>query len=219
MIDSTSSFKYKFIIVLIRVLSVKELIIATSNPGKFAEFQTLLAPIHCIAPSHIGIDSVEETGLSFIENAIIKARHACRLTQKPALADDSGIVVAALDGAPGIYSARFAGQNATNEDNIELLLERLSNIPSKDRKAYFYCALALVRYENDPTPIIATGQLNGTINNEPRGEQGFGYDPIMYITKYKRTVAELPAEVKNTISHRAHALKHLRKQLHLAGEL
>jgi XTP/dITP diphosphohydrolase len=192
---------------------VKELILATSNRGKIVELQTLLSPIHCISQNDLGIESAEETGLSFIENAIIKARHASRLAQKPALADDSGLVVPALDGHPGIYSARFAGIDASDNDNIDLLLEKMATIHDDQRQAYFYCALALVQYADDPTPIIATGKFAGTITRASIGEKGFGYDPIMYIADYQCTVAQLPAHIKNTISHRAIALKQLREKL------
>lgn len=192
---------------------MKELILATSNRGKIAELQALLLPIHCISQNTLNIDSVDETGLSFIENAIIKARHASRLAGKPALADDSGLVVVALHGEPGIHSARFAGAGATDNDNIELLLEKLANTPDEHRQAYFYCALALVQHADDPTPVMATGKLAGSIGRIPCGEHGFGYDPIMYLADYRCTMAQLPPEIKNTISHRALALKQLREQL------
>jgi XTP/dITP diphosphohydrolase len=198
---------------------MKEVVVATSNLGKFAEFQAILSPVHCISQQHLGINSIEETGLSFIENAIIKARHASRIASKPALADDSGIVVPALGGSPGIYSARFAGTNAAAEENNELLLERLIKIPDSQRGAYFYCALALVQHPDDPTPLIATGRLEGKISKAIRGTNGFGYDPIMYLPDYHCTVAELSPEIKNSISHRAHALQQLREQLNLLGEL
>ena len=192
---------------------MNELILATGNQGKIVELQALLSPTHCISQNALGIESAEETGLSFIENAIIKARHASRLAQKPALADDSGLVVLALDGKPGIYSARFAGIDADDNDNINLLLEKMATIPDDQRQAYFYCALALVQHADDPTPIIATGKFSGTITRSRSGEQGFGYDPIMYIAKHQCTVAQLPAHIKNTISHRAMALKQLSEQL------
>ena len=193
---------------------MKELILATSNPGKIIELQAILSPIHCISQNTLGIESADETGLSFIENAIIKARHASRVANKPALADDSGLVVAALNGAPGIYSARFAGEGATNNDNINLILEKLLNVDDEHRQAYFYCALALVQHADDPTPIVATGKFAGMISKERHGEHGFGYDPIMYLANYHCTVAQLPATIKNTISHRAIALKQLRDLIH-----
>ena len=188
---------------------MKEIVLATSTPGKLIELQTLLSPIQCISQKTLGIEDADETGLSFVENAIIKARHASRLSNKPALADDSGLVVTALNGAPGIYSARFAG-TGVSDDNIELLLKKLAHVDDEHRQAYFYCALALVQHADDPTPILATGQLLGSISRERHGEHGFGYDPVMYLREYQCTVAELPANIKNTISHRALALKTLR---------
>lgn len=186
------------------------LILATSNTGKIKELQQLLAPIHCMSQTKLGIDSPEETGLSFIENALLKARHASLISDKPALADDSGLVVPVLNGEPGIYSARYAGLNASDEDNIELLLNKMAAIPAEQRKAYFYCAIALIRHAADPTPLIATGLIQGTISHSVCGKGGFGYDPIFYLEQYQCTVAQLPATIKNTISHRAKALSQLR---------
>lgn len=192
---------------------MKEIILATGNKGKIAELEAILAPIHCISQDKLGIGSVEETGLSFIENALLKARFASRIANKPALADDSGLVVAALHGEPGIYSARYAGDQATDADNIALLLKNLENTPENQRQAYFFCAIALVQHANDPTPIIACGRLSGLITTRPDGEHGFGYDPVFYIPSHQCTAAQLPAKIKNTISHRAKALEHLRQQL------
>lgn len=189
---------------------MKKLILATSNTGKIKELSALLAPIHCIPQTQLNISDAEETGLSFIENAIIKARHASQLAQKPALADDSGLVVPALNGAPGIYSARYAGNNSTDRDNIELLLANMADFPLAQRQAYFYCAIAMVQHSNDPTPIIATGIFHGSISNAPSGDGGFGYDPVFYVKEYQCTAAQLPATIKNTISHRAQALNQLR---------
>ncbi len=185
---------------------MRQLIIASSNPGKLREIRAILSDIECIAQNTLGIDDAEETGLSFIENAIIKARHASRIANKPALADDSGLVVAALQGMPGIYSARFAGALATDKENISLLLSKLENIPPINRSAYFYCVMALVQHANDPTPIIVTGKLPGSIVLEPKGHNGFGYDPVFYLAEHNCTLAQLPAQIKNTISHRAQAL-------------
>ncbi|WP_412754151.1 RdgB/HAM1 family non-canonical purine NTP pyrophosphatase [Legionella londiniensis] len=191
-----------------------ELILATSNPGKIKELKELLSPIACIPQQELGITDAEETGLSFIENAILKARHASSLGKKPALADDSGLVVKALAGQPGIYSARFAGQNASAEDNSRLLLKQLEHIgDEKARSAYFYCAIAVVEHEYDPTPLIATGKLEGYITRKPQGTEGFGYDPVFYLPEYHCTVAELPIAVKNKISHRAQALMYLKSTL------
>lgn len=192
---------------------MKELILATGNKGKITELEAILAPIHCINQTSLGIDSVEETGLSFVENALLKARHASRIANKPALADDSGLVVAALQGQPGIYSARFAGNHATDAENIALLLKKLENTPEDERQGYFYCAIALVQHADDPTPIIACGRLAGLITRHSQGACGFGYDPVFYLPSHQCTAAQLPANIKNTISHRAKALEHLRLQL------
>ena len=195
---------------------MKELILATNNPGKMIELQALLSPIHCISQQSMDLNSADETGLSFIENAIIKARHASRFANKPALADDSGLVVPALHGEPGIYSARFAGIDATDSDNVNLLLKKLADVHDEQRQAYFYCALALVEHANDPTPLIATGKLLGKISQTPEGAHGFGYDPIFYLPEYHCTMAQLPTKLKNTMSHRAIALHQLRE---LMGQL
>lgn len=186
------------------------LILATSNPGKVSELQTLLPSFRCISQTSLGIEDADETGLSFIENAILKARHASLIGQQPALADDSGLVVDALNGAPGIYSARFAGLHASDEANMDLLLARLHDTPDEQRTAYFYCAIAFVKHANDPTPIIATGQLFGHIGRERQGAHGFGYDPVFYLPDHQCTLAQLPPQLKNAISHRAMALKQLR---------
>ncbi len=191
---------------------MNELILATSNPHKIIELEAILSPIKCMTQNTLGIIGAEETGLSFVENAIIKARHASRLAQTPALADDSGIVVEALKGNPGIYSARFAGLDATDEDNVLKLLQHMQNIPQDKRKAYYYCAIVVVLHENDPTPLIATGKLQGYISTSPKGTQGFGYDPILYLPQHECTVAELLPTIKNKISHRALALKQLQQQ-------
>ena len=192
---------------------MNDLILATSNKGKIAELKALLAPINCLSQKDLNISSAEETGLSFIENAIIKARHASQIAKKPALADDSGLVVTSLLGEPGSYSARYAGVDATDDDNINLLLKNMKNFEGLERQAYFYCAIALVRHANDPVPLIATGKLHGQIWSKRQGNHGFGYDPIFYIKSYNCTLAEIPAQIKNTISHRAIALKQLRNQM------
>jgi XTP/dITP diphosphohydrolase len=188
---------------------MKELILATSNHGKIKELQAMLAPIKCIPQQTLEIPDADETGLSFVENAILKARHASKLSGKAALADDSGLVVLALNGEPGIYSARFSGDKATDETNIHALLEKLNDVPDYNRQAFFYCAIALVEHENDPTPVIATGRLEGKITSTLSGTKGFGYDPIFYVPEYDATLAELGPEIKNEISHRARALKQL----------
>lgn len=192
---------------------MNELILATSNKGKLTELQALLSPIKCISQQTLGISDADETGLSFIENAIIKARNASRLGNKPALADDSGLVVPSLGGQPGIYSARYSGNNSTDKTNIDLLLKRLESHTDNNRQAFFFCAIALVQYADDPTPIIATGRLDGLITHLPQGEHGFGYDPVFYIPALNQTLAQIPRNIKNDISHRAAALKQLLKQL------
>jgi XTP/dITP diphosphohydrolase len=188
---------------------MKEIILATSNPGKIAELQQLLAPITCIPQQALNIKDAEEIGLSFIENAILKARHASQHSGQAALADDSGLVVSALQGEPGIYSARYAGPEASDAENIERLLHALEQTPSHQRQAFFYCAIALMSHANDPTPIVATGQLHGMITEQRSGLNGFGYDPVFYLPSYQCTLAELSPLEKNKISHRAQALKQL----------
>ena len=191
---------------------MKKIILATSNTGKIKELQTLLAPIECISQHTLGIDSPPETGLSFIENALIKARYASQLSQQPALADDSGLVVHALHGQPGIYSARFAGVGATDTENIDYLLEKLIDTPIDARQAFFYCAIVLVSHADDPTPLIATGVLHGLIAISRAGEHGFGYDPVFYLPEHQCTLAQLPSDIKNKMSHRAMALNQLLEQ-------
>ncbi|MBA2648320.1 MAG: RdgB/HAM1 family non-canonical purine NTP pyrophosphatase [Legionella sp.] len=193
---------------------MQQLILATSNCGKIKELTAILAPLHCIPQGEMNINSAEETGLSFIENALLKARHASRYAKLPALGDDSGLVVPALDGAPGIYSSRFAGLEATDADNNHLLLTRMAELYSNLRQAYFYCAIALVRHDKDPTPLIATGIFRGSIVKIPEGCGGFGYDSLFYCPQYQCTAAQLPAILKNQISHRAQALTQLRDLIH-----
>ncbi|HAT8250876.1 TPA: RdgB/HAM1 family non-canonical purine NTP pyrophosphatase [Legionella pneumophila] len=192
---------------------MKEIILATSNPGKIKELEQLLAPTICIPQADLGIFDAEETGLSFIENAILKARHASSLANKPALADDSGLVVPSLNGEPGIYSARYAGIKANDEDNIQQLLSKMADLSQEQRQAYFFCAIALMQHAKDPTPLIATGVFHGVISVKPSGTNGFGYDPVFYLNEYQCTAAELPAKIKNRISHRAKALNQLRTLL------
>lgn len=192
---------------------MKSIILASDNRGKIAELSRILSPIICLSQADFAIESPAETGLSFVENALIKARHVSRLTGKPALADDSGLCVSALHGAPGIYSARFAGENASDADNIQLLLEKMQDVPPPERQAFFYCAIVLLKNAEDPTPLIACGKLTGIISLKPSGDQGFGYDPVFYLPDQQCTLAQLPAHVKNTLSHRAKALQQLRSLL------
>jgi XTP/dITP diphosphohydrolase len=187
------------------------IVLASNNAGKIREFSELLKnlPITIMPQSTFGISAAEETGLSFVENALIKARYAARLTGLPAIADDSGLTVTALNGAPGIHSARYAGCNATAEDNMHQLLVELASVPEAKRQASFYCALVFVAHANDPTPLICTGKWSGLLLSAPRGEAGFGYDPLFYIPSEKKTAAELPLAIKNKISHRGIALHSL----------
>lgn len=192
---------------------MNEIILASSNPGKLKELNALLHPIYCINQDSLGIISPPETGVTFLENALIKARHASQESSKPALADDSGLVVPFLNGEPGIYSARYAGEHASDTTNCNILLGNLDNTSESQRKAFFYCAIVLVRYPLDPTPLIAFGQINGLITQQAQGKNGFGYDPLFYLTDYGCTMAELAPDVKNTISHRAKALQQLKTYL------
>lgn len=194
-------------------MPMESLILATSNVGKIHEFRHLLTPIRCIPQDELGIISIPETKVTFVENALLKARHASHCGNAPALADDSGLVVPALGGEPGIYSARYAGETATTQQNNNLLLEKLRSIPPSQWQAYFYCVLVLVQHPHDPTPIIAYGQVQGLITDHPSGTQGFGYDPVFYLPNYQCTMAELAIATKNTISHRANAFRELKKQL------
>lgn len=189
----------------------QEWVIATYNAGKLAEFSQLLAPCS-IAPvslSDLGIDGPPETGFTFVENALIKARHASRESGLPAIADDSGLCVAALDGEPGLRSARYAGPDATDRSNIELLLERLTDVSDVARSACFVCVIVALRCANDPDPIIATGRWHGRIAASPRGDRGFGYDPVFEIPQLGKTAAELDPAGKAALSHRGRATRKL----------
>lgn len=180
------------------------IMLATGNAGKAKEFRALLAPKTCVLQADLGIESADETGKTFIENAILKARHVSHRANMPAIADDSGLVVPALSGAPGIYSSRFAGAQATDKDNIAKLIDLLK---TEDKTAaFFYCAIVMLQHKDDPTPLIGTGILKGEITITPSGTEGFGYDPIFYLPDYQCTLAELPMDEKNKISHRAKAL-------------
>ena len=190
---------------------MREIVLASSNPGKVREINRLLADLglHAQPQSEYGVVDAEETGLSFIENAIIKARNAARHTGLPAIADDSGLEVDALNGAPGIYSARFAGPGASDRANLEKLLYELRDIPGTGRSARFVCLMVYLRHADDPTPIICQGTWEGSILPEPRGENGFGYDPVFYVPTHDCSSAELTADIKNALSHRGQALRQL----------
>ncbi len=191
------------------------IVIASDNPGKINELQDLLNDLDIQAKpqSEYGVHGPEETGLSFIENALLKARHCAKITELPAIADDSGLCVDALGQAPGIFSARYAGVGASSQDNMDKLLSAIQSLKGEDRSAYFYCAMAYVRHANDPTPIIALGQWHGRILEEPVGSEGFGYDPIFFIPALNASAAQLEKAQKNSISHRAKALKELHDKL------
>lgn len=194
---------------------MKKLVLASGNRGKLKEFRDLLAnrDFDVLAQSDFSLDSAEETGLTFVENALLKARHVCRQTGLPALADDSGIEVDALQGAPGIYSARFAGANASDEANNQKLLAELANVPDEKRSARYQCVLVLMRHAEDPTPLICQGCWEGFILREPKGTGGFGYDPLFYVPTHQCSAAELDSAVKNQISHRAVAMRALLQAL------
>lgn len=187
---------------------VQDVVLASNNAGKVFEFQQLLsgAGFTILPQSHFNLPSVEETGLSFVENAILKARHAAAATGHAALADDSGIEVDALLGAPGIYSARFAGVNASDADNNRHLLERLVDVPKAQRTARYQCVLVYMRHSLDPMPLICSASWEGEILTAPMGEGGFGYDPLFWLPELGCTSAQLSKEHKNAISHRGKAM-------------
>ena len=191
------------------------IILASGNPGKLREFGRILQPlnIELIAQDHLQVPAAAETGMTFVENALLKARNAAKHTGLPALADDSGIVVAALDGAPGIRSARYAGENATDAENTSRLLQDLADIPAEKRNAKYVCLLVLVRHFADPLPLIAEGMWQGIVLDHLQGDGGFGYDPIFYLTEKCCTVAELSAAEKDSLSHRGKAIVKLQQQL------
>jgi XTP/dITP diphosphohydrolase len=192
----------------------KKILLASSNPGKLREIAAILAEhdMEIVPQSSCGIGDADETGLTFVENAILKARHASRLSGLPALADDSGLEVDALGGAPGVFSARYAGEGASDADNNAKLLKALHGVPPEDRTARFRCVMVYLRHEFDPSPIIAQGVWEGLILDEPRGDGGFGYDPYFFVPGAGRGSAELPAEEKNRLSHRGQALRDLVRQ-------
>lgn len=186
-----------------------KIVIASENQGKLKEIQAFFhgLSISVVAQNEFEVPAVEETGLSFIENAILKARHAAKYSQLPALGDDSGLVVDALNGAPGIYSARYAGIHADMAANIQKLLMQLASVAESERSAHYYCAIAFVRHEKDPVPIVTCAKWDGFILHEEKGHQGFGYDPLFWLPALQCTAAELTTSQKNTLSHRALALK------------
>lgn len=194
---------------------MKKILLASGNPGKIREVRAILAEhdFSVITQAECDIGDAEETGLSFVENAILKARHAARLSGLPAIADDSGLEVDALAGAPGIFSARYAGIGATDADNNAKLLAALAGVADAGRSARFRCVMVYLRHAADPSPIIAEGSWSGRILAAPRGQDGFGYDPLFYLPEQGCTSAELAPAVKNRLSHRGQALRALARAL------
>ncbi len=195
---------------------MKKLVIASNNPGKLREFQHMLAPlgIEVLTQAQLGISEAEEPHVTFIENALAKARHVSRESGLPALADDSGICVAALGGAPGVYSARYAGEPKSDERNNQKLLQDMHSVA--DRRAHYYCVLVMVRHADDPQPVIAEGEWHGEIAQTEQGEGGFGYDPLFWLPELGKTSSELTRDEKHEISHRGKAMRVLLQRLHTA---
>ena len=196
-------------------MSNKRIVLASNNAGKVREINQLLehSAIEVLPQAQFDIEDAVEDGLTFVENAIIKARHAAKLSGLPAIADDSGIEVDALNGAPGIYSARFAGEGSSDEENLLKLLNELKSVPEEQRSARFQCLMVYMRHAEDPTPIICQGTWEGRILTAPQGENGFGYDPVFFVPEQQCSSAELDAATKNSLSHRGKALQQLIAQL------
>lgn len=201
---------------------MSKVVLATGNQGKVKELAHLLAgqAIEVVPQSEFDVPEVAETGTTFVENAIIKARHAAKITGFPAIADDSGLEVDALNGAPGVYSARYAADitqgQVTDDDNTNKLLAALANTPDEQRTARFHCVLVYMKHENDPTPLICHGVWQGSISRSKQGELGFGYDPVFWQSDLQMSSAQLPRDVKNKLSHRGQALAKLVEKLTLA---
>jgi len=193
----------------------QQVVLASGNKGKIAEIQAILQEqaIDVISQSHFNVTEVDETGTTFIENAIIKARHAANISQLPAIADDSGLEVDALNGQPGVHSARYAGLPSNDQNNTDKLLHALIDIPANQRSARFHCVMVFMAHANDPSPLIAHGVWEGRIAFEKSGSNGFGYDPVFYIPELNSMSAALDPSLKNTLSHRAQALKLLMPQI------
>lgn len=189
------------------------IVLASNNPGKIREIQAILQNDKILPQSEFSVPEVEETGLSFVENAIIKARNAAKHSKLPAIADDSGLVVDALNGAPGIISARYAGTRASDKANLNKVLREMQNVPPEHRTARFICVMAYMQHASDPTPLIAYGAWEGRILSQAIGQNGFGYDPIFWVEEYQCSSAELSPEQKNSISHRWRALQTLKEML------
>jgi XTP/dITP diphosphohydrolase len=193
----------------------QQIVLATGNQGKVNELAAMLAPLslQVLPQSDFNVTEVAETGTTFVENAIIKARHAARISGLPAIADDSGLCVDVLGGAPGVYSSRYGGENATDLDNITKLLDALKQKPEHELGARFLCVLVFMRHADDPTPIICQGQWRGQICRVMRGENGFGYDPVFWVSSQNCTSAQLSSDMKNRLSHRGKAMDLLAQQL------
>lgn len=192
-----------------------KIVLATGNKGKVKELSSMLSDlnIEVLPQSEFHVTEVAETGSTFVENAIIKARHAARITGLPAIADDSGLAVDALGGAPGVYSARYAGEDANDQDNIQKLLQALSGVAPEQRQARFLCVLVYMAHADDPTPIICQGEWHGTITTQTMGDNGFGYDPVFWLAEQNCSSAQLTPAQKNQLSHRGKALALLVKAL------
>lgn len=188
---------------------ISRFVLASGNKGKLREINQLLSGLHIEAmpQTEFSVPDVEETGLTFVENAIIKARNAAEHSGLPALADDSGIEVEVLKGEPGIYSARYAGKGASDQANLNKLLDALKDVPEMERTARFQCVMVYMAHANDPTPLICQGTWEGRILYEPRGDNGFGYDPVFFVPTHDCSAAELESDIKNQLSHRGQALK------------
>ena len=192
---------------------MSSIVLASGNPGKIREIQAILQNDKILPQSQFKVSEPEETGSTFVENAIIKARNAALHCKLPAIADDSGLVVDALDGAPGVISARYAGAGASDQANLEKLLLEMRDAPEAERSARFICVMVYLRHALDPTPIIAQGVWEGRIMHHAVGENGFGYDPVFWVDQYQCSSAQLAPELKNALSHRGQALKILGQQL------
>ena len=190
---------------------MQKIVLASNNKGKVRELSKMLSALdmEVLPQATFDIDDADETGLTFVENAIIKARHAAKIAGLPAIADDSGLEVDALNGSPGIYSARYSGEGATDEKNLLKLLDALKDVPEEKRTARFQCLLVYMRHAEDPTPLICQGTWEGVITTEPMGDNGFGYDPVFYVPTHNCSSAQLSAEEKNALSHRGQALTKL----------
>lgn len=191
------------------------IVLASGNPGKIDEINAMIhdMPYRVIAQSELGIGEAVEDKPTFIENALIKARHASTASGQAAVADDSGLIVDALNGEPGVKSARYSGADANDERNIAKLLDQLASVPNAQRTCHFVCTIVFLRHGEDPSPIIATGSLHGTVHHRKQGSNGFGYDPVVWIPQLQRTLAELDPVTKNAISHRGKALRKLKDRL------